>query len=325
MMDISVIIQQNALDTRLVQTAYDAMASMDNAVAQNTKRAYANDWDHFVEWCTARGVPYLPTTNPIVALYIQDMANAGYKVSTIQRRMAAINAKHREAKKPTVSTRHDPLHRVWQGIVRTKGTAPTKKKAALTEDIKAMVDTLDDTKLIGIRDRAMLLVGFAGALRRSEIAALNVEDVEFKPQGLFVTIRRSKTDQTGQGQVIFIAYGTTYETCPVRSLQRWIETSGIKEGPLFRSIDRHGNIKDRIPDNTVARVVKRCAEAAGLEDVEKYGAHSLRAGFATTAGENGVSLDDIMRQTRHKSERVARGYIQKSDISRNNPSAKLGL
>ena len=212
---------------------------------------------------------------------------------------------------------------VCQGIARAKSVKQDKKTPTLTDDIRAMVDTLDN-RLIGIRDRAMLLLGFAGAMRRSELAALNVEDVEIKPQGLFVTIQRSKTDQLGEGQVIGIPYGSTYETCPVRSMQAWLEASGITEGALFRSIDRHGNIKGRIPDDVVARVVKKCAEAAEL-DASKYAGHSLRAGLATSGALAGATLEDIMRQTRHKSERVARGYVRVADVFKNNVAARVGL
>ncbi len=293
-----------------------------NSKASNTVQAYRKDWDHFVAWCADHGVDSLPATTMTVARYLTDIQDA-YKVSTLQRRLAAINAAHRAAEQDVFSTRLEPLHSLWQGIIRTKGTAQEKKAPALTDDVRAMVDTLDG-RLIGIRDRAMLLMGFAGALRRSELASLNVSDIEFIPQGILVTIRRSKTDQTGEGQVIGLPFGSTFETCPVRSLQAWLEASNLSEGPLFRAIDRHGNMKEAMTDRTVARVVKRCAEAAGL-DAEHYAGHSLRAGLATSAALAGESLTDVMRQTRHKSEKVARGYVRVTDAFRNNVASKVGL
>lgn len=290
--------------------------------ASNTVKSYRKDWAHFVAWCADHGAMALPATAMTVARYLTDIQGA-YKVSTLQRRIAAINAAHRSARHDVFSTRLEPLHSIWQGIVRTKGTAQTKKAPALTDDIRAMLDTLDD-RLISIRDRALLLVGFAGAFRRSELVALNVQDVEFSARGLLVTLRRSKTDQTGEGQVIGIPYGSVQETCPVRALQAWLEASNHTEGAIFRSIDRHGNIKERIPDRAVALIVKRCAAAAGL-DADHFAGHSLRAGLATSAALAGESLTDVMRQTRHKSERVAAGYIRVADAFRNNVAAKVGL
>jgi integrase len=310
------------LDHRLLQTAQQAQETMQHASAENTKKSYESDWKHFVDWCVERGVSHLPSTGGMVALYIQDLS-ASYKTSTIQRRMASINAKHRESGFESFSTRVEPLHSVWSGIVRKKGKKKDKKAPTLTADIQAMVNTLDDS-IIGIRDRALLLIGFAGALRRSELAELNLEDLEFRPQGIFVTIQKSKTDQMGEGQSIGIPYGSTYETCPVRSLQRWLEVANISEGALFRSVDRHGNVKGRIQDNTVDRVVKKCAAAAEM-DASRYGAHSLRAGLITSAALNGQTLPDIMRQSRHKSESVALGYIRVADVFTNNVAGKVGL
>lgn len=295
---------------------------IENSKAKNTVKSYQADWQHFTHWCEEHQVNALPSTAKTVARYLVDI-QSDYKVSSLQRRLAAINAAHRSVGFEVFSTRLEPLHSIWSGITRTKGMKQNKKAPALTADIRAMVDTLDG-RLIGIRDRALLLLGFAGALRRSELAALNVEDVEIRPQGLLVTIQKSKTDQAGEGQVIGIPYGSTYETCPVRAMQAWLEVSSLSKGALFRSIDRHGNIRGRIVDKTVARIVKRCAEKAGL-DAELYAGHSLRAGLATSAALAGESLTDVMRQTRHKSERVARGYVRVADAFKNNVAARTGL
>lgn len=293
-----------------------------NSKATNTVKSYRSDWQHFEQWCVDHQTVSLPAAPQTVARYLVDLKD-DYKVSSLQRRLAAINAAHRAAGEEVFSTRLEPLHSIWEGIIRTKGVKPQKKNPTLIDDIRAMVDTLDG-RLIGIRDRALLLLGFAGAFRRSELAALNVEDVEFRPQGLLIIIRKSKTDQAGEGQSIGIPYGSTFETCPVRSLQAWLEASEITEGALFRAIDRHSHIKERMTDKTVARVVKRTAEAAGL-DADQYAGHSLRAGLATSAALAGESLTDVMRQTRHKSERVARGYVRVADAFKNNVAAKVGL
>lgn len=291
--------------------------------AKNTRKSYEADWAHFETWCLSRGFESLPTTSQVVARYLVDMADE-LKVSTLQRRLASINSKHRERGLPVFSTRQEPFHSVWQGIVNDHGSAPNMKAATYTKDIKAMVNTLPNG-ILGERDRALLLVGFAGAMRRSELVGLNVEDIEFVREGLRVTIRKSKTDQEGQGHVIAIPYGSHIDTCPVRSLQAWLEVSNILEGPLFRPVNRHGQVgTQRLSDHAVAKIVKRAAEAAGL-DASKFSGHSLRAGHATSAAQAGVQERIIMRQTRHRSIEMVRRYIREGDMFRENSAAELGL
>jgi integrase len=211
-----------------------------------------------------------------------------------------------------------------KGIRRTKGVAPAQKSAALTDDIRAMVEATD-SGLIGMRDRALILLGFAGAFRRSELVGLSVEDCEFGNDGLTVTLRRSKTDQTGAGRKIGVPYGSNPETCPVRTLQLWIEQVAITGGLLFRSITRHGQIRSGgLSGGDVARVVKKLAERAGL-DPAKYAGHSLRAGHATSAAIAGASERSIMNQTGHRSVQMVRRYIRDGSLFRENSAGKLGL
>jgi len=204
------------------------------------------------------------------------------------------------------------------------GTAAVQKAAALTDDIKAMV-AMTDGGLIGARDRAMILLGFAGAFRRSELIGLDVADCDFGKDGLTITLRRSKTDQDGRGRKIGIPYGSNPETCPVRTAQAWMEQSGITGGPLFRSITRHGRLRPgRLAGIDVARVVKKLAVRAGLDAV-KYAGHSLRAGHATTAAIAGASERSIMAQTGHRSVQMVRRYIRDGSLFRENSAGKLGL
>jgi integrase len=211
-----------------------------------------------------------------------------------------------------------------KGIKRTIGTAAVQKAAALTDDIRAMV-TATDAGLIGARDRALILLGFAGAFRRSELVGLEVEDCGFGKDGLTITLRRSKTDQDGAGRKIGIPYGANPETCPVRVLQDWMEQAGITGGPLFRSLNRHGQAQPgRLSGNDVARVVKKLAERAGL-DAAKYAGHSLRAGHATSAAIAGASERSIMSQTGHRSVQMERRYIRDGSLFRENSAGKLGL
>jgi integrase len=211
-----------------------------------------------------------------------------------------------------------------KGIRRTKGTAPAQKAPALTDDIRAMIDATD-ASIIGIRDRALVLLGFAAAFRRSELVALDVEDCAFGKDGLTITLRRSKTDQDGQGRKIGIPYGANPETCPVRVLQGWLEQAGTSSGPVFRSINRHGQVQPgRLSGIDVARVVKKLAERAGL-DPANYAGHSLRAGHATSAAIAGASERSIMNQTGHRSVQMVRRYIRDGSLFRENSAGKLGL
>jgi len=205
---------------------------------------------------------------------------------------------------------------VFQGIRRTLGSAPDQKNAAITAEVRAMVETLSPTSLIGVRDRALLLVGFAGAFRRSELVSLDVTDVTFGGDGLVVQLRRSKTDQEGEGRKVGLPFGSNPLTCPVRALRDRLDVALMARGPIFRAVDRHGNVADtRLTDQPVALVVKRCAKAAGL-DSEKYAGHSLRSGLATAAAMADVSERAIMAQTGHKSLPMVRRYIRDGSLFR---------
>jgi integrase len=211
-----------------------------------------------------------------------------------------------------------------KGIRRTLGTAPVQKTAALTEDIRAMVAVTDEG-LIGARDRALTLLGFAGAFRRSELVGFDVEDCSFGRDGLTMNLRRSKVDQANQGRRIGIPYGSNPDTCPVRTLQAWLELAGLSSGAVFRSVNRHGRVQaGRLSGLDVARIVKKLAERAGL-DATKFAGHSLRAGHATSAAIAGASERSIMAQTGHHSVLMVRKYIRDGSLFRENSGAKLGL
>lgn len=294
-----------------------------HAKAANTVKAYRQDWADFVKWCDAYGVVALPATSETVARYLTARAET-VKVSTLQRRLSAISQAHTAAGLPRFSVLDEPLRSVWAGIRRVHGVAQHGKAPVVTTDIKAMVAQLPES-LLGLRDRALLLIGFAGAFRRSELVGLTREDVQITSEGLTIRLRRSKTDQEGAGRVVGIPYGSHRETCPVRSLQAWLEASGITEGPLFRSINRHGQMQlGALSDKAVALIVKRWAEAAGL-DPAQYGGHSLRAGLATAAAQAGVAERVIMAQTGHKSADMVRRYIREGSLFRENAAAEIGL
>ncbi len=221
------------------------------------------------------------------------------------------------------SMRHGAVASVWHGIKRTHGTAQAQKAPVLVENLRAMVRALRPG-LIGIRDRALLLIGFGGAFRRSELVALDLENVQFTADGLVLTLRRSKTDQEGEGRRIGVPYGSSLETCPVRSLKAWLDASGIECGPLFRSITRHGKIQGRLSGFGVAIVVKKYAGAVGL-DMTAYSGHSLRAGLVTAAAIAGASERAIMNQTGHRSSAMVRRYLRDSNLFRSNAASVVGL
>ena len=250
------------------------------------------------------------------------LAAKGRKPSTIRRRLASISVAHQVAGFET-PTADAGVRAVWSGIRRTQGMAPRKMRAARTKVITAMVAPLGDG-LADARDRTLLLFGFAGALRRSELVALDVEDVSEDDGGLRLVLRRSKTDQDAEGATRGLPYGSHPATCPVRAWRRWLVLSGADTGPAFRSVDRHGNLgTKRLSDRAVADMVKRRALAVGLDGA--FAGHSLRAGFATEGYAQGTPELAIMRHGRWRSASVMRGYVEEGSIWNDNAAARLGL
>jgi site-specific recombinase XerD len=290
--------------------------------AENTLRGYRTDWRDFCQWCEGQGLRPLPAFPEAVAAYIAECASR-LKVGSIQRRLNAIAEAHKAmgAESPTGA---GIVRATLKGIRRTLGTAAAQKAAAITADIVAMVEATD-AGLIDLRDRALVLLGFAGAFRRSELVGLDVADLAFDRGGLTVTLRRSKTDQDGAGRKIGIPYGSNPDTCPVRIVQAWLQQAAISEGAVFRSLNRHGRVQaGRLSPADVARVVKKLAQRAGL-DPAKYAGHSLRAGHATAAAIAGASERSIMAQTGHRSVQMVRRYIRDGSLFRENSAGKLGL
>jgi len=239
--------------------------------------------------------------------------------------MMAISFRHKEGGYES-PTRSQQVKNVWGGIRRELGVAQVGKQPLRTEHLRKMIRIAPDN-LLGIRDKALLLIGFAGAFRRSELIALQISDFVFSVEGIKITLKKSKTDQEGIGRLIGIPYGSHIETCPVRTLQAWIAQGQITSGYLFRGVNKSGKITDGtkpLNDKTVARIIKKYTEAIGL-DATKYSGHSLRAGLATTAAEGGASERAIMQQTGHKSVTMVRRYIRDGNIFVENAAAYTGL
>ncbi len=301
-----------------------ARAFLRASKAPSTLRAYCSDWTHFTIWCEGRKVSFLPSTPETVALYLVALAET-HRPATLTRRLTSIAKAHSAAGHPSpASLQNAIVAETLQGIRRTLGTAQPGKTALLTADLVQVLAHLPPG-VAGIRDRALLLLGYTGALRRSELAASTLEDLAWVAEGAVLNLPWSKTDQEGQGRKVAIPRGAHRATCPVTALQNWIEAAGIEEGPIFREVDRHGKVGTvAIHRDTVGAIIKRAVGRAGFRE-EGFAGHSLRAGFATQAARNGASAFDIMRQTGHRSITTVSRYVRDAQIFRDAPASKLGL
>jgi len=290
--------------------------------AENTARVYRTGWAQFTAWCDEHGVVALPAGPETVAYYVADLAKVA-KPATIDLRLAAISAAHRAASYDS-PTKQEAVRLVRRGVRRTLGTAQRQVRPVTVPDLRTMLEGLG-TDPAGCRDRALLLLGFAGALRRSELVGLDVADVTEGIDGLTVHLRRSKTDQEGAGRTVGVPCGSKQATCPVRAWSAWLDVSGITEGAAFRSADRHGHIAPtRLSAPSVALVLKRHAADAGL-DPDEVSCHSRRAGLATAAAASGVTQRVIAEQTGHKGTAMLRRYIREGSLFRENAAGAVGL
>lgn len=272
-----------------------------------TRRGYDSDWKSFTTYCARHGLAPLPATPQTVVLYVTDLAERA-KLATVKRHVVTIAQTHKERGFENPVT-HEIVRRVVLGISRTLGGAQRKKSAVTLDDLRAMLLEIRGDGLKAKRDRALLLLGFGAALRRSELAALDVDDLTFCTEGLRLRIRRSKTDQGGHGAEIAVPFVANSSLCAVGALREWLDASAISAGPIFRSFSLQRELTNRAIDGrAVAELVQMLARRARLEG--DFGAHSLRAGFATSAARAKVSLDSIARTTRHKSIATLMGYIR---------------
>jgi site-specific recombinase XerD len=290
--------------------------------AEATIRAYRNDFGQFCDWCEARGVQSLPADAATVAAWVADLADT-LKPSSINRKVAGISVAHKTAGYPSPCG-SELVRSTLSGIRRTLGVAQSKKAPVRISHLRAACsDFPEDSR--GKRDRALILIGYAGGFRRSELAALEACDVETVPEGIIITVRRSKTDQDGAGTRKAIHHGRDSKTCPVKALKAWMAEAGITEGAIFRSVDRWGNVgRSGITSQVVSDVVKDRARLLGL-DPDALGAHSLRSGLVTDGYAAGVAEADIMRQTGHRSRQVLEGYYREANLFRGNVTARVGL
>ncbi|MBO9555127.1 site-specific integrase [Cellulomonas sp.] len=293
------------------------------ATAPSTREAYASAWRQWAIWCDGRRITALPADPLAVCGYLVERAEQGVSISTIDLACAAISHRHQDLDLPT-PVGDEIVRRVRRGLRRTIGVAPRRRAHPLsTQQVRRLVLAIDPSARAGRRDRALILLGFAGALRRSELAALRLDDVRREPGGLVLTVRRSKTDAYAHGEVVAVASGSHPDTDPVTALADWIELRGAAPGPLFTSV-RHGGAEEPISGSAVARMLRRRAQAAGMP--ERITGHSLRAGHATEAARGGVSLERIVAQTRHRHlAMLIEHYIRPESALRTTSSRALGL
>jgi site-specific recombinase XerD len=315
----AIILKPAALPTLPAEDIARAVEFAKQDKAESTRKAYRADFDAFAVWCAGRGVA-LPATPKTVAAYLAAEAEAGKKPSTISRRCAAIGYAHKLAGLES-PTNAEGVKATLRGIRRAVGAAPARKAPAVAEVARDMVKAAPAGKLKGLRYKALLLLGFGGAFRRSELVALDVSDLEETDEGLRVTIRRSKTDQEGHGVTIAVVRGGAL--CPVRAVRAWLDAAGITEGPVFRPVRKGGAVRDRrLTAKSVCDLVKASAASIGL-DASTFGAHSLRAGFLTSAARRGASVFKMRDVSRHKSVDVLQAYVRDADMFRDHAGAGL--
>ncbi len=292
----------------------ETLKNLKNSKAGNTLRAYQSDFKDFSSFCAKNGLNSMPTEPKILSIYLTHLATTS-KYSTLKRRIASISVIHK-MKGHYLDTKHPIIMENLQGIKRVKGTNQKAKKPLLINDLKIIINQIDEifqAEKKKLRDKALILIGFSGGFRRSELVNIYYEDLEFVNEGVKIFIKRSKTDQSGEGMIKAIPYFDNKIFCPVTKLKDWINFLEIKSGKVFD-----------LSDKSVALIIKKYALLSGLNP-NKYGGHSLRSGFATSAAEFGAEERNIMAMTGHKTTQMVRRYIQEANLFKNNALNKIKL
>ena len=303
----------------------ETLKNLQSSKAKNTVRAYKSDFKDFGLFCLQNGFKNLPSDPKIISLYLTHLSTKEVKLSTIKRRLVSIGVIHR-MKGHYLDTKHPVIVENLLGIKRRKGTVQKGKKPILINDLKKILDVIDQKKIEDIkklRDKSIILIGFSGGFRRNEIVSLDYEDLDFVYEGLKITVKRSKTDQFGEGSIKALPYFDNNLYCPVTILKRWLNISKIKKGPLFRRFSKGSKLtKYRLTDQSVALLIKEYLNIIGI-DSKNYSGHSLRSGFATSAAESGAEERSIMAMTGHKSTEMVRRYIKEANLFKNNALNKI--
>ena len=305
----------------------ETLTNLKNSKSANTVRAYKSDFEDFSLFCVKNGFKSIPTEPKIVSLYLTYLSSKDVKTSTIKRRLVSIGVIHK-IKGHYLDTKHPIIVENFMGIKRLKGVSQNGKKPILINDLKQIIDVInkqEEPDIKKLRNKALLLLGFAGGFRRNELISLNLEDLDFVFEGLKINIKRSKTDQFGEGFIKGIPYFDNYLYCPVKNLQKWLNISKLKKGPVFVRFSKGSNLTNiRLTDQSVALIIKDYLAKAGIDN-KNYSGHSLRSGFATSAAEAGAEERSIMAMTGHKTSQMVRRYIREANIFKNNALDKIKL
>ncbi len=317
----------NEIITDIKALQEETILNLQNSKANNTVRAYKSDFKDFGLFCSQNGFKSLPSEPKIVSLYLTYLSTKEVKISTLKRRLVSIGVIHK-LKGYYLDTKHPSIIENIMGIKRRKGSKQKGKKPLLINNLKTIINVIDGEKneeIKKLRDRSIILIGFSGGFRRSEIVSLDYDDLDFVKEGLKVSLKRSKTDQFGEGSVKGLPYFENSQYCPVVSLRKWIKISKINSGALFRRFTKGSKLSEnRLSDQTVALLIKDYLEIAGIES-RNYSGHSLRSGFATSAAESGVEERSIMAMTGHKSTEMVRRYIKDANLFKNNALNKIKI
>ena len=317
----------NDIITDIKALKEETLLNLQSSKAVNTVRAYRSDFNDFGLFCAKNGFKSMPSEPNVVAMYLTYLSTKEMRMSTLKRRLVSIGIIHK-LKGHYLDTKHPSIIENMMGIKRRKGNIQRGKKPLLINYLKAIINVIDETKnreIKKLRDRSIILIGFSGGFRRNEIVSLDYEDLDFVEEGLKINIRRSKTDQFGEGFKKALPYFDSSEYCPVVSLKKWIDVSKIKSGALFRRFNKGSKISEnRLTDQTVALLIKEYLGLAGIDN-KNYSGHSLRSGFATTAAESGVEERSIMAMTGHKTSEMVRRYIKEANLFKNNALNKIKI
>ena len=317
----------NNIITDIKALQEETLINLKNSKAKNTIRAYKSDFKDFGLFCTQNGFKSLPSEPKIISLYLTQLSTKDVKISTIKRRLVSIGVIHK-FKGYYLDTKHPLILENLMGIKRRKGSIQNGKKPLLINNLKRLINAIDHQKKEQIkifRDRTIILIGFSGGFRRNEIVSLDYDDLDFVEEGLKINVKRSKTDQFGEGSIKGLPYFDNSQYCPVLSIKKWIEISKINSGALFRRFTKGSNLSEkRLTDQTVALLIKEYLDLAGINS-KNYSGHSLRSGFATTAAEAGAEERTIMAMTGHKSTEMVRRYIKDANLFKNNALNKIKL
>ena len=318
---------KSEITTDIKKLEKETILNLEHSKAPNTIRAYQSDFKDFRLFCSKNGFRSLPSESKTVSLYLTHLSTNEAKISTLKRRLVSIGVIHK-LKGYYLDTKHPAIMENIMGIKRRKGSIQKSKKPLLINDLKNIINVIDQQEKENIkklRDRSIILIGFSGGFRRNEIVSLNYDDLDFVSEGLKISIRRSKTDQFGEGAIKALPYFDSTQYCPVVSLKKWIEISNISSGPLFRRFSKGSKLtENRLTDQTVALLIKEYLLLTGI-DSKNYSGHSLRSGFATSAAESGVEERSIMAMTGHKSTEMVRRYIKEANLFKNNALNKIKI